>query len=137
AADSAMVERIFARLCELRSIIERAPMQRYEFEWAIETQLEELFRSLPPDFTVTGLSALLSRDVEASELTVVTRLCGSIGRQDFNERIQLPDDLRHFPPTYPKKGDGVVFSDDVFGSRHIGNLASALARVGEPEDLPL
>jgi hypothetical protein len=137
AADSPMVERIFTRLCELRSIIERAPMERHEFEWAIETQLEELFRSLPPVVAVTGLSALLSRDVEASELAVVTRLFGSIGRPDFNERIQLPDDLRQLLRTYLRKGDAVVLSDDSFGSRHIGNLASALARVGEPEDLPL
>ena len=73
AADSVMVKRIFAKLCELRSVIEQAPMQRHEFEWAIEAQLEELFRSLPPDVTVTGLSDLLSRDVEASELAVITR----------------------------------------------------------------
>jgi hypothetical protein len=137
AADSAMVERIFARLFELRSIIDRAPMDRHEFEWAIETQLEELFRSLPPNVTVTGLSALLSRDVEASELAVVTRLFGSIGRQDFNERTQLPDDLRQLLRTYLKKGVAVVLSDDSFGSRHIGNLSSALAKVGEKEDLPL
>ena len=137
AADSAMVERIFAKLCELRSIIERTPMERHEFEWAIETQLEELFRSLPPVVAVTGLSALLSREVEASELVVVTRLFGSIGRQDFNERIQLPDDLRQLLRTYLKEAVAVVLSDDSFGSRHIGNLSSALARIGEPEDLPL
>jgi len=137
AADSAMVERVFARLCELRSIIERAPMERHEFEWAIETQLEGLFRSFPPVVAVTGLSARLSRDVEASELSVLTRLFGSIGRPDFNERIQLPDDLRQLLRTYLKKGVAVVLSDDSFGSRHIGNLSSALARVGEREDLPL
>jgi hypothetical protein len=137
AADSAMVERIFVKLCELRSIIERAPMERHEFEWAIEAQLEELFRSLRPDVAVIGLSARLSRDVETSELAVVTRLFGGIGRQDFNERIQLRGDLRQLLRTYLKKAVAVVLSDDSFGSRYIGNLSSALARVGEPEDLPL
>ena len=137
AADSAMVERVFGKLCELRSIIERTPMERHEFEWAIETQLEGLFRSFPPVVAVTGLSARLSRDVEASELSVLTRLFGSIGRPDFNERIQLPDDLRQLLRTYLQKGVAVVLSEDSFGSRHIGNLSSALARVGEREDLPL
>ena len=40
-------------------------------------------------------------------------------------------------PTYLKKAVAVVLSDDGFGSRQIGNLSSALARTGEPEDLPL
>src|SRR6202040_3562801 len=78
-----------------------------------------------------------SRDVEASELAVVTRLYGSIGRQDFNERIRVRGDLRQRLHTYLKKAVAVVLSDDSFGGRPFGNLASALARVGEAEDLPL
>lgn len=78
AADSAMVERIFTKLCELRSMIERAPMERHELEWAIEGQLEEFFRSLPPDVTVIGLSARFSRDVEASELA-----CGNTAFREY------------------------------------------------------
>jgi hypothetical protein len=138
AADSAMVERVFEKLCEVRRTISRAPTETHEFEWAIEAQLEELFWALPADTTVMGLSARFSREVEPAELVVVTRLYGRVGRGDFDARSGLRDDLRQLLHSYLKKGAQAVLSDesrDSFFGTQIGNLVSALAKVGEPEDL--
>ena len=136
-ADSAMVERVFAKLCEMWTIVNRSPMERHDLESAVEAQLEELFRSMPPDITVLGLSAQFSRDVDASELAVVTRLFGSIGREDFEARSPLRGEFRQLLRGYLRRGVAVILADECFDSRAIGNLASALARVGGPEDMPL
>jgi hypothetical protein len=79
--DSATVQRVFAKLCELRQIITSEPERRHELESAVERQLEDLFRLFPPNVTVEGLTAELTGEVEALRLIVVCQLFSRVGRE--------------------------------------------------------
>jgi hypothetical protein len=133
--DAGMVERIFARLCTLRGVIAGAPDVRHDLEWAVERQLEELFRSLPVNIAVAGLARHLSGNVEPLELTVVTRLFGRVGRNDSDLQATLQSDLRQMLRRYLRKGVAVMLREDDFNGEQKANLASALGQVGEPEDI--
>lgn len=136
-SDASMVERVFARLCELRGIIASAPDVKHELEWAVERQLEELFRSLPANVAVAGLSARLSGRVEPLDLMVITRLFGRVGRSESDLRSTLKSEFRQLLREYLQKGVPVMLREDDFNGEQKANLASALAQVGEPEDMPL
>ncbi len=136
-SDGAMVERVFARLCTLRGIIAGAPDVRHDLEWAVERQLEDLFRSLPANVAVAGLAGHLSGNVELIELTVVTRLFGRVGRSESDLRSTLRNDLRQMIRAYLAQGVPVMLREDDFNDEQKANLASSLAQVGEPEDMPL
>jgi hypothetical protein len=136
-SDANMAGRIFERLCALWRIITGAPDVRHDLEWALERQLEDLFRTLPPDVAVKGLANRLSSDVEPLELTVVTRLFGTVGRNESDLRSTLRSELRQMLRTYLTKGVPVMLREDDFNGEQKANLASALAQVGEPEDLPV
>jgi HEAT repeat protein len=136
-SDASMVERIFARLCALRGIIAGAPDVKHDLEWAVERQLEELFRSVPANIAVAGLSARLSGNVERLELTVVTRLYGRVGRSESDLRDTLQSDLRQLLRGYLRKGVSIMLREDDFNGEQKANLASALAQVGDPEDMPV
>ena len=136
-SDGSMVQRIFARLCALRGVISGAPEVAHELEWAIERQLDELFRSLPPDIAVAGLAGHFTGAVQPLELTVVAQLFGRVGRSESDLRSTLRDDLRQMLRAYLVKGVPVMLREDDFNGEQKANLASALARVGDPDDLPL
>lgn len=135
SADPALVQRIFAKLCELRLIIASAPDQRHEREWAVERQLEGLFHLLPANVAVEGLSEHLSGDVDAIELIVVARLFGRVGREDSDLRSTLNRNLRQNLRDYLKKGVPVMLQQEDFSGEQKANLASALAHVGESDDM--
>lgn len=58
-----------------------------------------------------------------------------VGRDESDLRTQLRDDLRQNLRRYLKKGLKFVLRQDDFSGEMKANLASALARVGEPEDM--
>jgi hypothetical protein len=134
-SDNAMVQRVFGKLCELRRKITSEPEQRHELEWAVERQLEDLFRLLPSKDAVEGLTPELTGDIEALRLIVVCRLFSRVGREDTDLRKELPDSLRQMLRTYLLKGVPVMLQQEDFSGNMKADLASALARVGEEEDL--
>ena len=135
--DMGMVERIFVRLCTLRGVIAGAPDVKHDLEWAVERQLEELFRSLPANVAVAALAKRLSDEIEPLELTVVTRLFGRVGRSESDLRSTLTNELRQKLRRYLVMAVPVMLREDDFNGEQKANLASSLAQVGEPEDMPL
>lgn len=135
-SDASMVERVFGRLCALRGVIAGAPDVKHESEWAVERQLEELFRSLPANVAVAGLSARLSGNVEPLDLMVITRLFGRVGRSESDLRSTLNGELKQLLRGYLRKSVPVMLREDDFSGEQKANLASALAQVGEPDDIP-
>jgi hypothetical protein len=136
-ADAALAQRVFAKLCELRGIIASAPDERHDLEWAIERLLDDLFRLLPVDIAVEGLSDHLSGNIDAIELTVVARLLSRVGRDEFDLRSTLIGALRQNLRDYLKKGVPVMLQREDFSGLQKANLASALVQVGEPEDMTI
>jgi hypothetical protein len=126
-SEAGMAERIFVRLCTLRGIIAGAPDVKHDLEWAVERQLEELFRSLPANVAVAGLSARLSGNIERLQLTVVTRLFGRVGRSESDLRDTLQSDLRQLLRGYLSKAVSVMLREDDFKSELMANMESDLA----------
>jgi hypothetical protein len=133
--DNAMVQRIFAKLCELRQKITSDPDHRHELEWAVEHQLEDLFRLLPAKGAVEGLTHELTGDIETLRLIVVCRLFSRVAREDSDLRQELSDPQRQMLRTYLLKGVPIMLQQEDFSGNMKADLASALARVGEAEDL--
>jgi hypothetical protein len=135
SADASLVQRIFERICELQQIIGTQPRQRHEVEWAIMHQLDDLFRLLPSQVAVEGLAGELTRDADPQRLIVVSRLFSRAGREDHDLRKELPNELRQTLRAYLLRGVPVMLQqEDLYGGLK-ADLASALARVGQPEDI--
>ena len=134
-SNALLAERVFSKLCALRRTIAGAPDERHEFEWAIERQLEALFRALPVKVAIAGLSSCLSGDVNATAIDVITRLFSRAGRNDSEPLNELDRDLRQNLRAYLKKSVAFVLQQDDFYGELKANLASVLALVGEPEDM--
>jgi len=135
AADVAMAERIFAKLCELRRVISSAPDQRHELEWAIERQLETLMRSLPSEISVGAISKYFANAVDADELSVITRLFSRVSHHEPNPLDELNSQLREGLRGYLKAAAEFVLQQDDFSGELKANVGSVLAVVGLPEDM--
>ena len=83
SADPGLVKRVFVRLCDLQRTIAGDPDQRHESEWAIARQLEDLFRLIPVKVAVEGLLPMISDDVDAVEMMVVSGLFSRVGRESY------------------------------------------------------
>ncbi|PYV96632.1 MAG: hypothetical protein DMG86_20165 [Acidobacteria bacterium] len=81
SVDPALVERVFARLCELHKTISAEPGQRLELEHAITRQLEALFHSFRPNLAIEALLPQLSGEVDETALVVVSHLFGRSGEK--------------------------------------------------------
>jgi hypothetical protein len=134
-ADVSMVERTFAKLCELRRTIANAPDQRHEFEWAIERQLETLLRALPASISVAAISSCFSKEADEVELDVITRVFSSVARPDPELRDQIDPNLRERFRAYLKNAVVFVLQQDDFYGELKANVGSVLASVGAPEDM--
>jgi hypothetical protein len=134
-ADASMVERTFAKLCDLRRTIANEPDQRHEFEWAIERQLETLLRALPASISVAGISNCFSKEVDGAELDVITRVFSGVARPDLELREQIDPGLRERFRAYLKNAVVFVLQQDDFYGELKANVGSVLASVGAPEDV--
>jgi hypothetical protein len=134
-ADSSLAEIIFSKLFAIRRSISHPRDPANQAKWAITRQLEDLLRALPPNIAVAGLSNLFLRDFDAIEFTVVIHAFSTVGRDEPDLRSLLPDDLRQSLRRYLKNGLNFVLSQDDFSGEMKADLASALARVGKPEDM--
>ncbi len=134
-ADVTMVERAFAKLCDLRRTITNEPDQRHEFEWAIERQLETLLKALPASIAVAGMSRCFSKEVDIVELDVITRVFSSVACADLELREQLDVNLREQFRAYLKNAIALVLQQDDFSGQLKANVGSVLASVGAPEDM--
>jgi HEAT repeat protein len=135
-ADSSLAEIIFSKLFAIRRSFSHPRDPANQTKWTITRQLEDLLRTLPPNIAVAGLSNLFVRDFDAIEFTVVIHAFSTVGRDEPDLRSLLLDDLRQSLRRYLKNGLNFVLSQDDFSGEMKANLASALARVGKPEDMP-
>lgn len=135
--DSKTVQRVFAKLCELQQILASQPDQRHELEWAVARQLEDLFRLSAPNVTIEGLAGELAGEIDAARLIVVCRLFSRVGRENTDLRKEVADDLRQMLRAYLIRGVSVMLQQEDFSGSLKADLASALARIGEPEDIAI
>lgn len=136
SADSLLAETTFSKLCAVRRGISDPRDPANKAKWAITRQLEDLLRALPPNIAVAGLSNSFARDFDAIEFTVVIHALSVVGRDEPDLRLLLRGDLRQNLRRYLKNGLNFVLTQDDFSGETKANFASALARIGKPEDMP-
>lgn len=134
-ADVSLAQKAFSELCSLRCKFNTSGFTVDQLQGAIIRQLEELFRSIPPVVAVESLSKVFSQDFDETAFGLVAELFARIGLEDSDLRSELPEDLRQELRRYLKGGLSFTVSHIDIVGRPLANLASALARVGEPEDM--
>jgi hypothetical protein len=102
---------------------------------AIDEQLRGLLRSIPRAAVVDGLSDLLVQPPEAEDLAIITELFGLRGAETVEANATLPQLQRERLREYLKSAVQFVLSQDDFSGEAKGHLSSALARVGDPDDM--
>jgi len=134
-ADSDLAGGVFSRLCSLQDEASGSSGNTAKTQWDIIRQLQELFRAIPSDVAISGMLGHLSSKFNPVELQVVIELLGRIGDTGSDLRGQLSDNIRQDLRTYLKGGLPFVLSQDDFNGSLKSGFATALARVGDPEDM--
>lgn len=137
-ADPALVERLFKKLCQLRDALANTPFFGHEQEFAVERQLEGVFSQLPMELIIRGISPHLVGEINSNELAVVIRRLSRVGQHGPDDlRGSLKEDARHLLRAYLTRAVFVVLEWPDDSGTHMAQLASALSRVGEPDDIGL
>jgi len=134
-ADVDLAGDVFSRLYSLRNKTPDASEKTTKTQGDIIRQLQELFRAMPPGVAISGMLGRLSSEFNPVEHQVAVELLGRIGDTGSDLRGQLPDSLQQALRTYLKKGVPFVLSQDDFNGSLKSELATALARVGDPKDM--
>jgi hypothetical protein len=133
--DADLVKRAFAVLCRMSSEAGTRVGEESERRWAIERQLQHLIRAVPPDVAVAGILDGLSRTLNGVECEVVARLFGQVNPEESVLRGQLRTELQQGIRQYLKEAVSFALSEGDFGGQLKAEVATALARVGEPKDM--
>ena len=136
-ADTNLAGEVFSRLCSIRSDIWNNRGGGDATRWAIWRQLEELFRALPPNVAVSGMLSHLSPEFDPVQYSVAIDLFGMISVEDSDLRSQIQDDVRQILRRYLREGVVFALSQDDFSGQLKAELALALARVGDSEDMAI
>ena len=133
SADSKHAARVFEGLRRISQRVVADPDQRHESEWQVMRQLEDLFRRLPDDVAAAGVMSSVT-DGDALDIKVAARLLSTVGIAD-KQRLHITDmDCKARLRAYLKDSIVVLAQDDFTGEQK-AHLASAIAQVGEPEDM--
>lgn len=130
-----LAEDVFSRLCTLQREIDASLPARDQLRGTIFRQLEDLLRRIPAGTTVAALSSIFPEPFDAVQFRVVTQMFSRVGREESDLRKELPEELRKGLRCYFKNGVPFALSQDDMSGQLLAHLASALARVGEREDL--
>jgi hypothetical protein len=132
--DAELAARLFVKLRELRRKVDAEPGQRHEFEWQVMNQLEAVFRGLADDVAAAGVLSSVT-DGDPLDIQVAADLLSRVARSDV-EPLRIADaDLKARLRAYLKGSVDLVLRQDDFNGEEKANLASSIARVGEPEDM--
>ena len=134
-ADALLAESAWARLFTIRRTMSNSAGTPNPADHTIARQLEDFIRALPPNVSVSGLLKYFARPVALIEFTALIDVLSEAGRDSPDLRSELHDELRLRLRTYLKNGVPFVLSQDNFKGQMNAYLATALARVGEPEDI--
>jgi hypothetical protein len=127
--------RVFSKLRELQGRVDEDHDKKHEFESQIIWQLEALFRSFPGDVAAAGiLSSASCRDPLDIKVTtqVLTRIAS-----DMEPLKICNDDLRVQLRYYLRSTIDIVLEQDDFNGKEKADMASSIARIGEPGDIEL
>lgn len=126
---------VFEKMCATKTEILAAESRHDLPQHAILRQLEDILRNIPPEVAITGLSARLATTGDLTILTELLEVWGRFSSEDADLRTELEDDLRRCLRDYLKKSVPFALSQNDYSGQLKSYLATALSRVGEPEDM--
>jgi hypothetical protein len=131
-ADADVATRAFRMLCELRRT--RPPDEaRHQSDW----NLRRLLKHLPPAVTGAGVARALSDEVfDSVEYVAVIDVFMGTHATEANLRAELDRDDRQRLRDYLKHAIPWVLSQEDFSGTLKMDLAAAVGRISDPEDLP-
>jgi hypothetical protein len=132
-SDPPFAKRVFDELCAHRRQLLEDP--RNSDKQAIDQQLKSLFKSIPAQRVVEGLTDLLAKEPEGLELSIVIEMFSRMGSTEDSIRGALPDNIRQQLRRYLKAAvPGAIAEDDNRGQA-TALLATALSEVGDSDDI--
>ncbi|WP_419943478.1 hypothetical protein [Candidatus Palauibacter sp.] len=132
-ADAMLARRVVLKWRQMWQKVDAEPDQQHQLERQVIRQLRALFRRLPDDVAAAGIISSVTDDVSGSR--VAARLLSRIGMAG-EEGLRVTDrDLKARLRAYLKGSVDVVLREDDFAGEEKAHLASAIAQVGEPEDM--
>jgi hypothetical protein len=134
-ADASLAETIFCRLCAIHRTISNIYDPSDDPKRDALRRLEDLFRSFPPNVSVAGLSKYFAKEYDLTEFTTVIELFSRANSKASDLRSELSNDLRQTLRKYLKNGLQFALSQDDFRGEMKAQLATALAKIGEPGDM--
>ena len=131
-ADAKLAARIFSKLRERRREVQEDPGKRQKV-WEATRLLTAALDGLPEDVVAGGILASV-RSGNALDIRVTSEVLGSGGT--YAERLRVGAAERARLRAYLKDGVDVVLGRDDFNGEEKADFAKAIARVGEPVDMP-
>ena len=132
-ADAMLARRVVLRWCQVWQKVDAEPDQPHQLERQVMRQLGALFRCLPDDVAVAGIISSVTDD--ASDSSIAARLLSRVGTAGEEELGVTDRDLKARLRAYLKGSVDVVLRQDDFAGEEKVHLASAIAQVGEREDM--
>ncbi|MBN9662263.1 MAG: hypothetical protein J0H49_28960 [Acidobacteria bacterium] len=132
-SDPTFAKRVFEALCSHRQQLLDDP--RNTDKQAIDQQLRGLFKSTPVQRVVEGLSDMLAKTPSGLELSLMLEMFSRMGSTEDSVRGALPDPLRQQLRRYFKAAVPAVLKEEDNRGEAKGRLATALAEVGDSEDV--
>lgn len=134
-ADASLAETIFSQLCAIHRTISNIYDPSNDAKREALRRLEDLFRSFPPNVSVAGLSKYFAKEYDLIEFTTVIELFSRANSKASDLRSELSNDLRQTLRKYLKNGLQFALSQEDFRGELKAQLATALAKIGDPGDM--
>jgi len=133
--DPSFAARAFGGMCAVKKQILAAGSVYGLPQHAILRQLETVFRNIPPNVSIAGIAERFGRDFDSTDLSVLVEALGQFGSEGPDLRNELEADLQRTLRGYLKRAVPFALAQEDFSGALKSHLATALARVGEPEDI--
>jgi len=133
-ADVNLAARVFTRIRELRGTVDTNPGQR-ELERQLIRQMEALFHAFPDNVCAEAILSSVSAG-QPLDIKVATRLLSRVARSDMESLCISDDGLRGRLREYLKSSIDLALDQDDFSGEEKADLASSIAQVGLPADMP-
>ncbi len=135
AADPDLCADLFTRICRLRASISNTADEIKRAQSHLLWQLKQVFWKLPPEVAVPGILLSLSAEFDPIEYHAAIDCFGSGGFEGADPKAETPDEPRQSFRKYLKDGLTFTLQEQDFSGELKASLATALARIGAPEDV--
>jgi hypothetical protein len=137
AANTELCSHLFLEGCAIESRL--APLEPNASERprlaTISRQIRDFLRKAPVQVAFAGILAALSSELVPTEYEFLVETFGSVGDEDFDLKAQLDGELRGRTRAYLLAGVSWVLGQHDYSGNLKAVVATALARIREPEDI--